>query len=458
MQSIDSAIQRLLNWQGDPSNPYAIERKYKLLRHSFVFWFVCGTPISLLLTGDIPVAYRLLSVSITTVVFSCIYGLMRQRKDKLAIIVSLVAFALCIFYLQIVFGENCRAHRLIFSFTILLFSLYDRLKYVYSAMICLLLYSVSIYYHSQFHGLVEVQPNRFYDWYIGFVNLAFLTIHASFHANSFAYARKESAAKHHELAALNAALTTHQQALEKVNRELHQFASCASHDMREPLRTISSFSTLVKNRLPSEDKNQELLAFVTDAAKRMTVLLDDLISYTRVTQVEEQEVSWTDLNIVLDEVKKNLLLKIKETNATVDSMPLPAVLASKTHMVLLLQNLLSNSIKYASSDRPPHITIRWVRKDEGIVILVKDNGIGIEEKYINEIFEPFRRLHPIGKYEGSGIGLATCQKIVDTYQGSISATSEFGYSTTMVVDLQVEQRPSSLVKSEGGGILVLHEK
>ncbi len=451
MEPFQFTVKDLLDWQGDPAKPFAIERKHRLLRLSFLFWFVFGTPITLFMSGDIPAGYRVFSICFVLAQFGVIGILLYKRKVDEAILCSILAFIISIFYLQMVFGEQSRAHYLIFSLTILIFSLYNRLPFIVLALFNLAFYSISVFYHAHFDSLLEVRPSRIYDWYIGVLNLGFLTLHAAYHSQTFALIKHMSSEKRSELLRLNQKLTEHQTALEKVNLELHQFASCASHDMREPLRTMSSFSTLVSNRLPKDDKNQELLAFVTDAAKRMTVLLDDLISYTRITQVNSQDSGWTDLNLVLDEVKKNLFLKIAESDATIEAMDLPVVKANKTHLLLLFQNLLSNAIKYASPDRKPHISIKWIRKDEGMVLLFKDNGIGIEQKYINEIFEPFRRLHAIGKYEGSGIGLATCRKIVDYYKGNITATSEYGYSTTMVVELQFE----ILHQPGRSGILVL---
>jgi signal transduction histidine kinase len=413
-------------------------RNRLLFRQTFLYWTVFGSIMPFLVAYEQSIGVK----SFASVVLSCyigiIYYFLRKEKEITAKILFTVFFALSLMYTEVVFGEFGRASWLLFSFIGILFSLFPKLKFWNSAIISVAFYITSSLYHYLYKPIIPVEQKYWYDLYIGSVQLIYITLVVSFQTRSYEIARKQMQAKQNELRIVNAELLGHKIALERVNKELHQFSSCASHDMREPLRTISSFSSLVKNRLPANDKNQDLLEFVTDAAKRMTILLDDLISYTRVTQIEVHKEEWTDLNEVMVDVQKNLLLKISESDAKIELMPLPHVNASKTHMILLLQNLVSNSIKYASADRKPVVQVKWIKKDDGIALIVKDNGIGIEEKYSKDIFEPFRRLHPMGKYEGSGIGLATCRKVAEQYHGSIGVTSEYGYSTTILVDMAFE--------------------
>jgi signal transduction histidine kinase len=423
-------------------------RSRLLFRQTFLFWTIVGSIIPFLVAYDLNSVIIAASSLVLSVYIGIIYYFMRKGKEIIAKILFTVFFALSLVYTVIAYGEFGRASWLLFSFIGILFSLFQRMKFWTSAFICLAFYISTSIYHLYFEPFFPVTQKTWYDVYIGSAQLVYITLVVSFQTQTFAYSKKLSQAKQVKLRQANAELMEHKLALERVNKELHQFASCASHDMREPLRTISSFSSLVKNRLPAEDKNQDLLEFVTDAAKRMTLLLDDLISYTRVTQIEVHAGEWTDLNEVMADVKKNLLLKITESEATIQFMQMPIVMASKTHMILLLQNLISNSIKYASTERKPYVQVNWVKKDDGIALLVKDNGIGIEQKYCADIFEPFRRLHPIGRYEGSGIGLATCRKVAERYRGHISATSEYGYSTTILVDLTFQLKPDQVLKNE----------
>lgn len=221
-----------------------------------------------------------------------------------------------------------------------------------------------------------------------------------------------------------------------LNNELGVFASVASHDMREPLRMIASYAQLVKRRANKIDgSNNELIDFIIDASKRMQALLADLISYTR-AGTAEIAMEAIDLNVILELVKSNLRLNIHENNASIKSENLPTVKGTKSLLLLVFQNIISNSIKYRKPDTDPIIDVFKITKNTHHEIHIKDNGIGIEKVYFNDIFEPFRRLHSKKEYDGSGIGLATVKRIVEErLKGKIYVESELEQGATFIIRL-----------------------
>jgi signal transduction histidine kinase len=237
-----------------------------------------------------------------------------------------------------------------------------------------------------------------------------------------------------QLAASNHELMTLTQKLEKANRELKDFVYIASHDLREPLRKITSFGSILKESL--EDKltgdDKENMKYMIDGADRMTKMIEGLLAYSRVgsKEVPFEEV---DLNETVEQLKQLELSKLlEETNATLEvPEPLPKIQANATQIRQLLQNLVGNGIKYHTKDVKPHIIIRAKHIDNGeIRVEVQDNGIGIEEKYFEDIFKMFRRLHSRQEFEGAGIGLSICKKIVEKHNGKIGVESKPGQGST----------------------------
>ncbi len=237
-----------------------------------------------------------------------------------------------------------------------------------------------------------------------------------------------------QLAASNHELMTLTQKLEETNRELKDFVYIASHDLREPLRKITSFGSILKESL--EDKltgdDKENMKYMIDGADRMTKMIEGLLAYSRVgsKEVPFEEV---DLNEIVEQLKQLELSKLlEETNATLEvPEPLPKIQANATQIRQLLQNLVGNGIKYRTKDVKPHIIIRAKYIDNGeIRVEVQDNGIGIEEKYFEDIFKMFRRLHSRQEFEGTGIGLSICKKIVEKHNGKIGVESKPGNGAT----------------------------
>jgi signal transduction histidine kinase len=262
--------------------------------------------------------------------------------------------------------------------------------------------------------------------------------------------RNEIVVRQEAETALEAANRQLQDAIEKtnlINQELRNFVHVASHDLREPLRKVTFFGGLLRQsldvRLAGEDR--ENLEFMVDGAERMTRLIDALLVYSRVGR-KEGPLGPVDLNDEVDHLRKmELGPLLEETGATIEVPdPLPAVRAHSIQIAQLLQNLICNGIKFRRRDVAPAITItsRPADDDATVRIEVRDNGIGIEEKYRRDIFVMFKRLHTRSEYEGAGIGLATCKKIVECHGGRIGVDSEPGKGSVFWFTLPLAPQPS----------------
>jgi light-regulated signal transduction histidine kinase (bacteriophytochrome) len=214
--------------------------------------------------------------------------------------------------------------------------------------------------------------------------------------------------------------------IESKNKELEQFAYVASHDLQEPLRTISAFVELLQQQYQGQlDENADkFLNYLLQASERMKILIKDLLDYSRIGR--EKEPRQVDCNLLVQEVMADLDKIIEETGARVHATALPVLQAYPTELKLLFQNLISNSIKFRKAEQAPSIDIGSVRENGHWKFFVQDNGIGIEPQFLERIFIIFQRLHTRSEYEGSGIGLAHCKKIVELHGGRIWAESTPG--------------------------------
>jgi len=222
--------------------------------------------------------------------------------------------------------------------------------------------------------------------------------------------------------------------LERSNKELLDFAYIASHDLREPMRKISAFGQLLQESLKGklDEDEEENFAFMIDGATRMQQMIDDLLVYSRVS-TKAKPPARVDLNAVIDDLKNvELAVQVEETGGVINvPEPLPPLHADPSQIHQLLQNLLGNGLKYCRKGVPPVITVRGREVNGNMVrIEVQDNGIGIEEQYCANIFGMFKRLHSREDYEGSGIGLAICKKIVERHGGEIGVVSNPGVGST----------------------------
>jgi light-regulated signal transduction histidine kinase (bacteriophytochrome) len=218
--------------------------------------------------------------------------------------------------------------------------------------------------------------------------------------------------------------------LEIKNKELEQFAYVASHDLQEPLRTTSSFVELLRKQYYGRlDENaNRYIDYVIQSSDRMKTLIKDLLDYSRIGR--EKQFEPVDCNIVFAEVIADLAEVIKENHAEITAGPLPVVNAFPTELKLLFQNLISNSIKFQKPGVAPRIEISTTKENGYWHFQFRDNGIGIDKQYQQRIFIIFQRLHNRSVYEGSGIGLAHCKKIVELHGGKIWVESEAGKGST----------------------------
>jgi len=239
--------------------------------------------------------------------------------------------------------------------------------------------------------------------------------------------------------------------LQRSNRELEQFAYVASHDLQEPLRKIRTFADRLEMKCGEalDETGSECLNRMQDAAARMQTLINDLLMLSRVT-TKGQEFVPVDLTRIAQEVVSDLEVQIEQAGGQVEVGKLPTIQADPLQIRQLLQNLIGNALKFHREDEPPMVKIhgRFVRgrrhrragespAEEKCRIVVEDNGIGFDEKYLDRIFDVFQRLHSRDVYRGTGVGLAICRKIAERHGGTVTAESTLGKGSTFTVVLPV---------------------
>ena len=235
------------------------------------------------------------------------------------------------------------------------------------------------------------------------------------------------------------------------NEELEQFAYVASHDLQEPLRKIQSFAELLTSRFSNDlpEQAMDYLNRMNNAASRMRRLINDLLTYSRVA-TRGKSFSEVDLKQEITEVISDLEIRMKETGGEIKIEQLHMLEADPTQIRQLLLNIISNGLKFHRKDVPPIIEISsQIKKDrvggfihrkiDMLELTISDNGIGFDTKYLDRIFEPFQRLHGVNEFEGSGIGLAVCKKIVERHSGTLKAQSVPGEGATFVIQLPLQQ-------------------
>ncbi|ANE51446.1 sensor histidine kinase [Flavisolibacter tropicus] len=238
--------------------------------------------------------------------------------------------------------------------------------------------------------------------------------------------------------------------LEESNADLQQFASIASHDLKEPLRKIHLFGSLMKEQLADKDKIEKYLSKILYASDRMNRLVNDVLSFSRLSEIDR--FVHTDLNQIAQEVLVDLELMIQEKEAQIHLDPLPHIEAIPGLIRQVFQNMISNALKFAKEDQTPvlHIHCQQVstlqadspESNNGAFyrLVFSDNGIGFEEKYTQRIFSLFQRLNAQSQYEGTGIGLSIAKKIVEKHHGLITAHSQPGEGANFIVVLPATQQ------------------
>ncbi|MBO9732969.1 MAG: response regulator [Chitinophaga sp.] len=238
--------------------------------------------------------------------------------------------------------------------------------------------------------------------------------------------------------------------LEASNHDLQQFASVASHDLKEPLRKIQLFGAILRDKfLQMDPSGLSYMERIVGSSERMARLINDLLNYSRLSVTNIYEV--TDLNHVVSEILSDLELMITERNAVISVGPMPTIEAVPGQIRQVFQNIISNALKFSRKDVPPVIDISAeivtdLNPDSAAFahgqycrIVIRDNGIGFNEKYLSKIFTIFQRLHASELYEGTGIGLAIAKKVIDKHNGIITARSKEGEGATFVMVLPLRQ-------------------
>ena len=240
-----------------------------------------------------------------------------------------------------------------------------------------------------------------------------------------------------ELAKANADLRAYASQLELMNQELQEFAFVASHDLQEPLRKVQAFGNRLQVNCGDslDDEGRDNLMRMTKAANRMSSLLDALLIYSRITTKSSTPVP-TDLTEVVRDAISDLDILIEKSEAHIELGELPTLEANPVHMRQIFQNLISNALKYRKNGERPTVKVYSEVVDDTCRIFIEDNGIGFDEQYLDRIFKPFQRLHGRSSpYEGMGMGLAICRKIVERHGGSITARSTCGKGSIFIVTL-----------------------
>lgn len=234
----------------------------------------------------------------------------------------------------------------------------------------------------------------------------------------------------------DAALKQQAEKLAQSNRELEQFAYVASHDLQEPLRKIQAFGDRLRTKCGSEltDDAQDCLKRMQNAAARMQILIQDLLALSRVSS-QSQPFAPVDLADVVQLVISDLELRIEQLKARVEVGSLPTLVGDRIQLAQLLQNLIGNALKFHKPGEIPVVKV-WSETQLGRSrIVIEDNGIGFDEKYLDRVFQIFQRLHGRNEYDGTGIGLAICRKIVERHGGTITASSAPGQGAKFIVTL-----------------------
>ena len=245
--------------------------------------------------------------------------------------------------------------------------------------------------------------------------------------------------------------------LRRSNAELEQFAYVASHDLQEPLRKVASFCQLLEQRYGHalDERGIEYISFAVDGAKRMQVLINDLLTFSRVGRLTETHTT-VELAATLDTALENLAAAIEESGAEIvrGDGRLPRVVGDATLITMLWQNLIGNAVKFRREDRAPKVVIDWERgsgdREGQFVFTVSDNGIGIAPEFVDKVFVIFQRLHARDAYSGTGIGLAVCKKIVELHGGTIGIAAPSSGGTqlwfTLPVNAAEEVTPAGAVE------------
>jgi PAS domain S-box-containing protein len=236
---------------------------------------------------------------------------------------------------------------------------------------------------------------------------------------------------------LNQELTKRSADLEAINKELEAFAYSISHDLRAPLRHMVGFTELLQKQSSSlmDEKGRRYIVMILESAKRMGTLIDDLLAFSRIGRAETRE-TMVSLDQLVKEVQNEVWQETEGRNMTWKIRPLPDLYGDRSMLKLVLVNLVSNAVKFTRTRSAPEIEIGSSdKRTDGVVVFVKDNGVGFDMRYVNKLFGVFQRLHRVDEFEGTGIGLATVQRIIHRHGGKVWAEGQVGGGATFYISL-----------------------
>lgn len=373
--------------------------------------------------------YLLMAVDLLAVICFIIIAYtprIRIFYRKVIFCVVLYAVSLALLYSLGSYGPGLLYLLGVTFFAVLIFDEMVALISVYVNVVVCVLFGVMIHY--ELGGGVITQEYDLASWFAVSSNLvllcavAVLLIPRLFKGLESAFEKRSQL--ENQIMQNHKSLEDSLKKLEEKNKELEKFAYIASHDLKEPLRMIRNFVELLSKKYGGEldEKAQQYIRFAVDGANRMTLLIDELLEYSRVGRIHNEQES-VNLNQLLDEIVKDFPTSSK-IRISID--PLPEVKAVPVSMKLLFRNLISNGLKYQSGESKPKIDVSVKDEGEFWKFAVKDNGIGIDKDDYDVIFQLFKRLHGSNEYSGSGMGLAICKKIVEQHGGTIWVESEPG--------------------------------
>ena len=239
-----------------------------------------------------------------------------------------------------------------------------------------------------------------------------------------------------ELRINNKLLGDYQSKIEKYSNDMEEFAFMAAHDLKSPIRAIDSFVKLINNKHQNnwDEKDKKHIDFILNSTSKMNTLIHDLLEYSK-TNISKSVVTEFNLRDLITEIFRNLTYDVSTNNPKLICDELPAISHSKIAFTILFHNLFVNSLKYQKVTTTPVIKVAFKEDRSHLFFSVEDNGIGIEEEYHDLIFKPFKRLHNNSEYQGNGLGLAVCRKIIENLNGTITIDSTFGTGTTFLLSI-----------------------
>jgi len=335
-----------------------------------------------------------------------------QNKNEFASLIVAISFYIAAVYHALVLDNLMTSYFILLCAPIILVVLLNRLYY----KIWMLLLSVTLFFVCNFLAGVKLFDNYFF----------FIGLFPCFFAMLYFYNRLEQLTKEkNELIKQK----------EESNKEKILYAQMMSHDLKAPLRTICGFSQLLQKKAQYNEKDKQMFTFIIKATISMESLINDLLDYSKA----DSNIYKLDKIYTEDLLKESLSifsLDIKQEKLQIETKNLSNIWANKEAIVTVLQNLISNSLKYKPLDDPKHlvkINIEQKEKTDFSEIIFKDNGVGIEKENIPHLFKPFKRFHTSNEYEGTGLGLSICKKILQKHNGDIEVLHSNDFGTTFVL-------------------------